>query len=170
LGPEAAIELLVEVFEMEQLVASFGRTLHRSGVSIPSPTTRSAALKQMLLDRRHDLLAAMRTRAGDRAVDLVTERARLDVTAFTMQKAIDLALLRVNMVAEIDVLLARLELGQYGRCVKCEREIAEQRLRVLPFALRCEECEEGRLEGRTELVAPCRRRPTFWLYPNVLDS
>jgi len=123
----------------------------------------------MLLDRRRDLLAAMRTRAGDRAVDLVNEAGRLDAPAFTAQKAIDLALLRVNMVTQIDVSLARLELGQYGRCVKCEREIAEQRLRGLPFALRCEECEESRLEERTEPAAT-RRRPTFWLYPNVLDS
>jgi RNA polymerase-binding transcription factor len=123
----------------------------------------------MLLDRRRDLLAAMRTRAGDRVVDLVNEGARLDVPAFTAQKAIDLALLRVDMVTRIDVLLARLELGRYGRCVKCEREIAEQRLRGLPFALRCEECEELGLEERTEPAAQ-RRRPTFWLYPNALDS
>lgn len=124
----------------------------------------------MLLDRRRDLLATMRTRAGDRAVDLVNERARLDVTVFTMQKAIDLALLRVNMVTQIDVLLARLELGQYGRCVTCEREIDEQRLRGLPFALRCEECEERGLEVRIEPAATPKRRPTFWLYPSVLDS
>ena len=40
--------------------------------------------------------------------------------------------------------LARLEQGNYGNCFDCGEEIAEKRLRALPFAVRCKDCEEAR--------------------------
>ena len=40
--------------------------------------------------------------------------------------------------------LARLEQGDYGNCFDCGEEIAEKRLRALPFAVRCKDCEEAR--------------------------
>jgi RNA polymerase-binding transcription factor DksA len=44
----------------------------------------------------------------------------------------------------IDGALARLDAGGYGLCVECEREIATRRLQALPFAVRCQGCEEKR--------------------------
>ena len=38
----------------------------------------------------------------------------------------------------------RLEQGDYGYCFDCGEEIAEKRLRALPFAVRCKDCEEAR--------------------------
>ena len=46
--------------------------------------------------------------------------------------------------SEINEALARLEDGKYGYCFECGDEIAEQRLRALPFAVRCKDCEEAR--------------------------
>ena len=40
--------------------------------------------------------------------------------------------------------LVRLEQGNYGNCFECGEEIAEKRLRALPFAVRCKDCEEAR--------------------------
>jgi len=39
--------------------------------------------------------------------------------------------------------LARLDAGEYGYCAECGGEIAERRLRALPFAVRCTACEES---------------------------
>ena len=39
---------------------------------------------------------------------------------------------------------ARLEEGTYGDCFECGDEISEPRLRALPFAVRCKDCEEAR--------------------------
>jgi DnaK suppressor protein len=39
--------------------------------------------------------------------------------------------------------LVRLDAGEYGDCAECGGEIAEQRLRALPFAVRCRACEES---------------------------
>jgi hypothetical protein len=45
---------------------------------------------------------------------------------------------------KIDAALRRLEDGSYGDCFECGEEISEARLRALPFAVRCKECEEAR--------------------------
>ncbi len=42
----------------------------------------------------------------------------------------------------IEDALRRLRSGRYGRCSDCGREIAAPRLRALPFAERCRECQE----------------------------
>ena len=48
--------------------------------------------------------------------------------------------------------------GGYGTCLSCDGEISERRLRALPFAVRCEVCEErcqiARDRARRLAVAP----------------
>ena len=46
-------------------------------------------------------------------------------------------------LARIDAALRRLDVGQYGFCAECAKEIAERRLRALPFAVRCQACEDS---------------------------
>ena len=41
------------------------------------------------------------------------------------------------------VLRMRINDGTYGGCFECGGEIAEARLRALPFAMRCKDCEEA---------------------------
>jgi DnaK suppressor protein len=45
---------------------------------------------------------------------------------------------------KINDALSRLEQGNYGNCFECGEEIAEKRLRALPFAVRCKDCEQTR--------------------------
>ena len=47
-------------------------------------------------------------------------------------------------VMQIDAALGRMEEGMYGECVDCGQEIPIERLRALPFTLRCQEDEEER--------------------------
>ncbi len=47
----------------------------------------------------------------------------------------------------IEGALARIEEGTYGRCVDCGNDIPTSRLDVLPFALRCVECEAEQEQG-----------------------
>jgi len=62
------------------------------------------------------------------------------------QEAIALALIqmRAETLDKITDALSRLENGVYGHCLECGDEIAEPRLRALPFAARCKDCEEAR--------------------------
>jgi RNA polymerase-binding transcription factor len=134
-------------------------------------TTRRADLRRMLLGRRRDMQDDVQTRIRDRRVGWPKEVGdHLDESDANVQGEIDLALLqmRTETVARIDASLERLESGKYGYCVECERTIAARRLRALPFALRCQECEkqrERKLETGERLA---QRDAGFWLFPDVL--
>jgi len=57
----------------------------------------------------------------------------------------ELAAITVDRLARdlklIDRALADIDAGRYGTCVECEQPIAAKRLRALPFATRCVECQ-----------------------------
>ncbi len=40
--------------------------------------------------------------------------------------------------------LVRLDAGEYGSCGDCAEHISDRRLRALPFAVRCQACQERR--------------------------
>ena len=50
------------------------------------------------------------------------------------------------VLSEIDAALARIAIGTYGPCARCQPPIAEDRLRALPYAKRCIDCK--RVEER----------------------
>lgn len=53
---------------------------------------------------------------------------------------------------DIDSALERLESGDYGTCSDCGTEIPELRLRALPFADRCRDCQE-RADAQRKVLA-----------------
>jgi DnaK suppressor protein len=60
--------------------------------------------------------------------------------------------------------LVRLEQGNYGNCFDCGEEIAEKRLRALPFAVRCKDCEEARENAEQRARQLQARRGTSSLF------
>lgn len=50
---------------------------------------------------------------------------------------------RNRMRNQVDDALRRLDEGAYGHCEDCGRPIAPERLRAVPFARRCVECERN---------------------------
>ena len=52
--------------------------------------------------------------------------------------------MKAETLTKIDEALRRLEEGTYGYCFECGEEVSESRLRALPFAVRCKDCEEAR--------------------------
>lgn len=45
-------------------------------------------------------------------------------------------------LVKIDESLRKLDEGTYGTCESCGEEISEQRLKVMPFAIYCKDCQE----------------------------
>jgi len=43
----------------------------------------------------------------------------------------------------IESALARIEQGKYGKCIKCAKKIPSDRLRAIPYALMCIECQSA---------------------------
>ena len=101
----------------------------------------------MLLERQRELQSVLQRRVrqapAERPAGAIddTEQAEADV-----QEDIEVALIQMKGEAldRVRDALARLESGDYGDCVECSSEIAEGRLRAVPFAVRCTACEEAR--------------------------
>jgi RNA polymerase-binding protein DksA len=46
-----------------------------------------------------------------------------------------------EMLEAIRVALARIDQGTYGQCEKCGRPISQERLRAVPYATQCVDCQ-----------------------------
>jgi DnaK suppressor protein len=116
-----------------------------------SSTSRYRELKHMLEGRRRELQAEVQGKMRDvRATGEVTKLAEVfdavESSEADIQEDIELALIQMKSetLNKVDDALARLEQGTYGNCFECGEEIAEKRLRALPFAVRCKDCEEAK--------------------------
>lgn len=47
----------------------------------------------------------------------------------------------IKKLQAIDATLLRIEQSKYGKCIKCGKEISEDRLKSLPYAIKCVECQ-----------------------------
>ena len=114
-----------------------------------APHTRYSELKKMLEERRRELRAEVQGKMRDvrtddtkmtEVVDAV-ESAEADI-----QDDIEFALVQMKSetLNKVNDALTRLDQGTYGNCFECGEEIAEKRLRALPFAVRCKDCEEAK--------------------------
>ena len=116
----------------------------------PFEGTRYDELKQMLQDRQRELVAevqgkirGVRAEGADKPHEVLDQGETSEVD---IQEDIELALIQMKAetLNKINEALARLEEGRYGMCFECGDEISEARLRALPFAVRCKDCEEAR--------------------------
>ena len=106
-------------------------------------------LKTILESRRWELVHALQDKIravrsdGIRDRDVVDEAESSEVD---IQDDIGFALmqLQAETLKKIDTALRRIEEGDYGDCSECGGEIADARLRALPFAVRCRDCEAVR--------------------------
>jgi DnaK suppressor protein len=126
-------------------------------------TSRYNELKRMLEDRRRELLSSVQEKMRDVRADGNKDRDVLDQgesSEVDIQEDIEFALIQMKSetLSKIDAALRRHDEGTYGNCFECGEEIAEARLRALPFAARCKDCEEARetAERRERLLAQRR--------------
>jgi RNA polymerase-binding transcription factor DksA len=113
------------------------------------PANRQLQLQGLLESRRSELSRQVRGRIRDVRADGDSDRdvPNGDETAEAdVREDIDFALIQMKseVLLNVDAALRRLEQGSYGDCVDCDGAIAESRLRALPFAVRCRDCEEAR--------------------------
>ena len=135
--------------------------------------SRYTELRKMLENRRREIQAEVQgkmrgvrqegTWGGklNEVLDAV-ESAEADI-----QEDIEFALVQMKSetLNKINDALGRLEQGNYGNCFDCGEEIAEKRLRALPFAVRCKDCEQARenAEQRERQLAARRGSSSLFL-------
>lgn len=90
-----------------------------------------------LLDARHHRIEKHLTRRDEPLPADSEERAGEVGNHETMARLDEGALAELQ---QIDRALARLDAGEYGRCERCGGAIADERLVMIPFAVRCVGC------------------------------
>jgi DnaK suppressor protein len=105
---------------------------------------RRAELGRVLEDRRRRVQQEVQSRMRDGRAGRTVEVGDVgEISEAGSQEDIEFALLqsKADVLERLDEALGRIEAGEYGDCLVCHVEISEQRLRALPFAIRCTRCE-----------------------------
>jgi RNA polymerase-binding protein DksA len=112
--------------------------------------------KQNTEDRRHEVLSRMLTERQAEIRNKLRSLREVLPAAVTQVKddeersmedfvlGMDFALMEMESetLRKIDEALLRLEEGTYGACSECDESISELRLKALPFASLCRDCQE----------------------------
>ena len=105
-------------------------------------------IRRMLVERRRELLNEIQSRIRDVrevASNQYHHLTHLDETA-EAEPEDDLPFALIQMKAEIlrrvNDAVQNFDDGTYGYCGDCGEVIAPSRLRAMPFAVRCRDCEE----------------------------
>ncbi len=134
---------------------------------------RHEALRQMLTRLRDEIYMKVKELRRDQEeeaeppaaddIDAARATADMEMHASLIERAED-------AIRSIDEALERVEHGTYGVCADCGQEISIERLAAVPFALRCESCQEkqnhaiGR-RGEGATIAPYDRQ---WTLPEEM--
>jgi DnaK suppressor protein len=137
-----------------------------------SPKSRYQELKQMLEERRREIQSEVQGKIRDVRAEGSWSGKSSEVfdagesSEADIQDDIEFALIQMKSetLNKINDALIRLEQGDYGNCFECGEEIAEKRLRALPFAVRCKDCEEARENAEQRQRQLASRRSSSSLF------
>src|SRR5215217_8693076 len=129
---------------------------------------RYAELTRILEERRREIMDQVQEKIRDVRTESPNSPTQgvLDAAESSeadIQDEIEFALIQMKAetLHKIEEALRRLEEGTFGYCFECGEEISERRLRALPFAVRCKDCEEAReVAQQRERVVSARRGAT----------
>jgi RNA polymerase-binding transcription factor len=133
---------------------------------------RYAELKRILEERRREIMSEVHEKMRDVRAEGAgsTVQGVLDAAESSeadIQDDIEFALIQMKAetLNKIDEALRRLEEGSFGYCFECGEEISERRLRALPFAVRCKDCEAARevAQQRERLMAQRRGAASLFI-------
>ena len=131
-------------------------------------------LRTVLLRARDAALARIQVLRKEEQGDAVELPADgLDIAHSLEEVETDAALVEryEYQLKAIDAAFSRLERGRYGICEKCKEEIPVERLKAVPFAAYCIDCQgkrnERRHPGEGDIDEPSRH---VWTPPEELGE
>jgi DnaK suppressor protein len=135
---------------------------------------RHAELASILEERRREIMGQVQDKIRDVRTESPNNPATgvLDAAESSeadIQDEIELALIQMKAetLQKIEEALHRLEEGTFGYCFECGDEISERRLRALPFAVRCKDCEEARETAQQRERQIAQRRGNASLFVDM---
>ena len=105
---------------------------------------RYLALKAMLEERRLEVKEKLRSIRETLPVKAGAVRDPEEQSVDDFVTEVDMALMQMKSetLSKIDQAMTRLEADTYGICQECDEEIPAARLKALPFAPLCRDCQE----------------------------
>jgi len=138
-------------------------------------TGRYEELRKILEDRRREIVSEVQEKIKDvraeGASGMMHSVAEAGETATAdIQDDIEFALIQMKAetLQKINEALTRLEEGVFGNCFECGEEISPKRLRALPFAVRCKDCEEAREVAAQRDRVQAQRRGSSALFLDMV--
>lgn len=108
-------------------------------------------LREQLEAKRRDLVASFRrTQEANRVRGIEDGPLDLADTAtelYTQEFNYSLSENDRQQLAQIDAALERMEEGEYGKCEECGEAISAARLKAIPWAILCIDCQEKKEEA-----------------------
>ncbi|HET6675079.1 MAG TPA: TraR/DksA C4-type zinc finger protein [Nitrospiraceae bacterium] len=112
------------------------------------PEGRTERLRQLLLVRRQEiqrqideLLAQHRADQTQLREESVADTEDLSTRDSVSHQQLSILEVRNQMRLQVEAALQRLDEGTYGICEDCQQPINEERLKAMPFARRCTDCQ-----------------------------
>ena len=112
------------------------------------PEGRTERLRQLLIARRQEiqhqideLLAQHRADQIQLREESVADAEDLSTRDSASHQQLSILEVRNHMRLQVDAALQRLDEGTYGLCEDCLNPITEERLKAMPFARRCIDCQ-----------------------------
>ena len=104
---------------------------------------RYLLLRGILEDRRREIHEKLRSLREGIPMETPDVRDAEEQSVDDFVREVDLALMQMKTetLKKIDQAIFRLDEGTYGRCEDCDAEIPPARLRALPFAALCRDCQ-----------------------------
>ena len=109
--------------------------------------TRGSRLLALLTERREKVFAQIRRALAERQEESqMRDAPGSHGWGAAPEGGLTLAMVQQQerLLAQIDAAIRRHKAGTYGRCLGCGEEIPLARLKALPFARACAQCQEDR--------------------------
>src|SRR4029450_4111794 len=123
--------------------------------------------RREIMDQVQEKIRDARTENANSPTQGVLDAA--ESSEWDIQDEIEFPLIQMKAetLHKIEEALRRLEEGTFGYCFECGEEISERRLRALPFALRCKDCEEAREVAQQKERLQAQRRGSAALFMDM---
>ena len=102
-------------------------------------------MKEYLLKEREDILTSLQRNDKEYEETLANSipKDSADLASYSTDRDMMEFIGDSNLkkLQKIDSALERIREGKYGKCITCNQQIPEDRLKALPYALKCIDCQ-----------------------------
>ena len=106
---------------------------------------KAKTYRDRLTERRVGLVGqvqAAEAYSRERDAEATQDPADMAANAYTKELLMSMSTNDRQLLESIDAALARIEAGQYGKCIHCGEPILDKRLEAVPWARHCLRCQD----------------------------